>query len=164
MLSLGVKERGPRPPVCLQGTLRVLAGSGRRHREKDRGWLPAAKATASTTTLLVVEDEFTLAASSKCSGTRGVPYFRFSGQTKGACAPTDRRRLGEEGERVRRDRGLTQTNSATSPVAANAQTTSAIVTQPNCSQEDSLSVKEISMSPNISLRFLSQDSRSRFAI
>lgn len=72
---------------------------GEKEREKDRGRLPAAATTAA---IVVVEDGFTLAASSKCSGTRGASCFRLSGQTKGACAPADRRRLG-----VRRNRALT---------------------------------------------------------
>jgi len=49
---------------------------GEKKRDKDRGWLPAAAAT----TAMVVEDGFTLAASSKCSGTRDAPCFRLSGQ------------------------------------------------------------------------------------
>lgn len=71
---------------------------GERERERE-GYTGTAAAAAAA---MVVEDGFTLAASSKCSGTRGASCFRFSGQAKGACAPADRRRLG-----VRRNRALT---------------------------------------------------------
>lgn len=91
----GVKERAR---SCLRSVLCSGGRLGEKKREKDRGRLPAA----ATTTAVVVEDGFTLAASSKCSGTRGAPCFRLSGQAKGACAPADRRRLG-----VRRNRALT---------------------------------------------------------
>lgn len=95
----GVKERVRVCRVCCASSGGWL---GERMREKDRGRLPVAELTSTMTTVVVVENGFTLAASSKCSGTRGVPCFRLSGQAKGACAPADRRRLG-----VRRDGTLT---------------------------------------------------------
>lgn len=95
----GVKERFRVCRVCCASSGGRL---GERMREKERGRLPVAESTSTMTTVVVVENGFTLAASSKCSGTRGVLCFRLSGQTKGACAPVDRRRLG-----VRRDGTLT---------------------------------------------------------
>jgi len=89
----GVKERAR---SCLQAGYAVRQwwpAGGEKEREGSRTVTSAG---------MMVEDEFTLAASSKYSGTRGASCFRFSGQAKGACAPADRRRLG-----VRRNGALT---------------------------------------------------------